>query len=110
VAALKKAWRKQAVAWEGVKSSLPPPLTQEAKDSGEVSRGEKMLYSGTDPESYITEYTFVYEDAGFNSRRTGVFLGARFAGPSKSGVPQEHHTLTEEVGFEMLHVLEKIRS
>jgi hypothetical protein len=24
--------------------------------SGEVSRGEKMLYSGTDPESYITEY------------------------------------------------------
>jgi len=27
-----------------------------------VSRGEKMLYSGTDPESYITEYTLVYED------------------------------------------------
>ena len=30
--------------------------------SGEVPRGEKMLYSGTDPESYITEYTLVYED------------------------------------------------
>ena len=30
--------------------------------SGEVSRGEKMLYSGTDPESYITEYTLVYEE------------------------------------------------
>jgi len=29
---------------------------------GEVSRGERMLYSGTDPESYITEYTLVYED------------------------------------------------
>jgi len=29
---------------------------------GEVSRGEKMLYSGTDPESYITEYTLIYED------------------------------------------------
>ena len=29
---------------------------------GEVPRGEKMLYSGTDPESYITEYTLVYED------------------------------------------------
>jgi len=28
----------------------------------EVSRGEKMLYSGTDPESYITEYTLVYEE------------------------------------------------
>ena len=27
-----------------------------------VSRGEKMLYAGTDPESYITEYTLVYED------------------------------------------------
>ena len=30
--------------------------------SGEVPRGEKMLSSGTDPESYITEYTLVYED------------------------------------------------
>jgi len=30
--------------------------------SGEVSRGEKMLYSGTDPESYITECTLVYEE------------------------------------------------
>jgi len=29
---------------------------------GEVPRGEKMLYSGTDPESYITEYTSVYEE------------------------------------------------
>ena len=27
---------------------------------GEVSRGEKMLYSGTEPESYTTEYTLVY--------------------------------------------------
>ena len=34
--------------------------------SGEVSRGEKMLYFGTDPESYITEYTLVYEDHLFN--------------------------------------------
>jgi len=30
--------------------------------SDEVPRGEKMLYSGTDPESYITEYTLIYED------------------------------------------------
>ena len=30
--------------------------------SGEVPRGEKMLCSGTDAESYITEYTLVYED------------------------------------------------
>ena len=33
-------------------------------DSGLVSRGEKMLYSGTDPESYITEYTLVYVVVG----------------------------------------------
>jgi len=30
--------------------------------TGEVPRGEQMLYSGTDPESYITEYTVVRED------------------------------------------------
>ena len=34
-------------------------------DSGlvgrEVSRGEKLALRGTDPESYITEYTLVYE-------------------------------------------------
>ena len=30
--------------------------------SGEVPRGEKMLSSGTDPESHITEYAVVYED------------------------------------------------
>ena len=30
---------------------------------GEVPRGEKMLYFGTDAESYITEHTSVYEDS-----------------------------------------------
>jgi hypothetical protein len=30
--------------------------------SGDFPRGEKMLSSGTDPESYITEYTLVYEE------------------------------------------------
>ena len=30
--------------------------------SGEVSREEKMALPGTDPESYITEYTSVYEE------------------------------------------------
>ena len=29
---------------------------------GEVPRGEKMLYSGTDPEPDITEYTLLYEE------------------------------------------------
>ena len=32
------------------------------QSAGEVSRKEKMLYSETDPESFITEYTLVYED------------------------------------------------
>ena len=27
-----------------------------------VPRGAKLLYSGTNPESYITEYAFVYDD------------------------------------------------
>ena len=39
--------------------------------SGEVSRGEKMLYSGTDPETYITEYTLVYEDKNDVTLRAG---------------------------------------
>ena len=30
--------------------------------SGGVPRGEKMLSSGTNPESYITEYILIYED------------------------------------------------
>ena len=30
-------------------------------DSVEVSREEKMLISGTDSESYITEYALVYD-------------------------------------------------
>ena len=38
---------------------------------GEVLRGEKMLYSGTDPESYITDYTFVYEDKQRATDRPG---------------------------------------
>ena len=32
-------------------------LFERLRVSGEVPRGEKMLYSGTDPESFITEYT-----------------------------------------------------
>jgi len=34
---------------------------------GEVSRGKKILYSETDPESYITEYTLVYEEYPWQS-------------------------------------------
>ena len=37
--------------------------TRGSRQLGEVSRGEKMLLFGTDPESYITEYTLVYEDS-----------------------------------------------
>ena len=34
--------------------------------AGEVPRGEKMLLFGTDPESFITEYTFAYEESMAN--------------------------------------------
>ena len=35
-----------------------------------VPRGLTMLYSGTDPESYITGYTLVYEDKLSRSSET----------------------------------------
>ena len=35
--------------------------------SGKVSRGEKMAFRGSDPESYITEYTLVYEDSRYTA-------------------------------------------
>ena len=47
-----------------------------------------MLYSGTDPESYITDYTLVYEDnirqpeadiyPGFSERRRARASGLHF--------------------------------
>jgi len=48
----------------GTLSKVHPATNPEtlSSDSGEVPRGEKMLYSGTDPESYITDHTLVYED------------------------------------------------
>ena len=46
--------------------SIPPPLKVQngakPQPNGEVSRGEKMAVRGTDPKSYITQYTSVYED------------------------------------------------
>ena len=45
------------------KKNFPDNLFKDPfRGFGEVSRGDKMLYSGTDPESYITEHTLVYED------------------------------------------------
>jgi len=54
-------------------SHTHPPKEVSTTSAGEVSRGEKMLYSGTDPESYITEYTLVYEDykRSFINKRSG---------------------------------------
>jgi len=47
--------------------------------SGDVPRGENMLYSGTDPESSITEYTLVYKDkkkySGMKERHVAVNRG-----------------------------------
>jgi len=39
-----------------------PRQTLQTLESGGVPRGETMLCSGTDPESYTTEYTLVYEN------------------------------------------------
>ena len=39
--------------WHLLTFEIPP----QRASGGEVSRGEKMLSSGTEPESYITEYT-----------------------------------------------------
>ena len=53
-------------------------------DSGVVSREEKMALRGTDPESYITEYTLVYEDKTYKQttlalRRKGAYQRPRIA-------------------------------
>ena len=50
--------RMADVVWEGHPTSQR--LQQEI--SGEVQRGEKMLYSGTDTKSYVVEFTSVHED------------------------------------------------
>ena len=37
-----------------------------------------MLYSGTDPESYITEYTLLYEDNTFQVAPSSLGSGLHF--------------------------------
>ena len=44
--------------------------------SGEVSRGEKMLSSRTDPESYITEYAQIWGNARVVTVKTKIVEGA----------------------------------
>ena len=53
---------------------------------GQVPRGEKMLYAGTDPESYITEYTLV--DAVHCTRARHFCLGCDNACPVVSSLAQ----------------------
>ena len=53
---------------------------------GEVPRGETMLYSGTDPESYITDYT-TYNKIKFPAFRAKYCLDGRLLGYAGSGVP-----------------------
>ena len=43
-------------------SSKRQPPTRRQLSPREVPREEKMLFEGTDPESYVTKYTLVYED------------------------------------------------
>ena len=56
------------------------PRTQPALlSAGEVPRGEQTPYSGTDPESYITEYTLIYEEErlDLHASRKGAAPGGR---------------------------------
>ena len=65
--------------------------------SGEVSRGEKMLSSGNDPESQITEYTSVtsrYSDARCRYLPLAPVWGVGFMIQGSSrGVPRENRRL-----------------
>ena len=57
---------KAAITWfiRGLNQSTASRGTRNLWYGGhkEVSRGEKMLDSGTDPDSYITVYTLAYEE------------------------------------------------
>ena len=53
--------RRGELASEGGKSKREA-LSISLFVTDEVLRGKKMNYSGLDPESYITEYTLVYEE------------------------------------------------
>ena len=44
--------------------------------TNQVPRGEKMLDSGTNPESYIIEYTLVYEDKSCQNGPNNMTSGA----------------------------------
>ena len=45
-----------------VRGTVSPGYSGLIEASGEVPRGEKMLYSETEPESYITEYALLHKD------------------------------------------------
>ena len=64
--------------------------------SREVSRGEKMDLRGTDPESYITEDTLVYEDKPNNPRSHTAGYELNYwliLGESRCGCPRTRTTL-----------------
>ena len=56
-------------------------------NSGEVPRGETMLYAGTDPETYITEYISVYEENTLHlpTSRTSAVIDLGWEGYRESG-------------------------
>ena len=43
--------------FSSVRLKMRSPINTFRRRCGEASRGEKMLSSGTDPESYTTDYT-----------------------------------------------------
>ena len=64
------------------------------------SRGEQMIYSGTDPGSYITKYNLVYEEIITEIASLGAPLffffstgteTARFESPLLILIPKQHY-------------------
>ena len=74
--ALPACSRSSPGGWQSARGTCPPseldtrktvmvsvwPRLSGPKAFQVISRGEKVSLRGTDPETYITEYAFVYED------------------------------------------------
>ena len=58
-----------------------------------------MLYSGTDRESYITEYTFVYEDPQF--KRRGAYTPCSPVGDTQRGPHLVDHSDSRESSWNL---------
>ena len=56
-----------------------------------------MLYAGTDPEPYMTEYNLVYEDFTGQTKQHGHLRSVQYPQP-KIEIPRPRIALTKTVG------------